>query len=298
MNVIEPGWKDTNRETPDVAGIYAVELIEGGKADLGFYGKGLGWEGGAEVAKWYATGATPKPMSAAEYLSPQLIQVDEAEWINMDDFIPVDGSANFDDQDKALDFDAVSLISGFERSMLNIEVEVFRTFLVAKYANSTVAGTVLAVGSNFAAQHVGGGNLVVHELSRLEGADLTPGQDCTVSYRDGHGVVYEGLPRLEDVRLAATDNLTAGQITFLQNELRGRLPVAVDRMTEAEVQVVVDVAVKAFEEKYQLKVGTLTVNFVDRLEEKTCKALDAIWDDFKENESTTMRVTHSMRARP
>lgn len=296
--MIEAGWKDTNQEPPAAPGIYAVELADGGKADLGFYGKGLGWEGGAAVAKWYATGVTPRPMSAAEYLSPQLIQVAEAEWINMDDFIPVDGSACFDDQDKALDFEAVSLVSGFERSMLNIEVEVFRTFLVAESANSTVAGTVLAVGSNFAAQHVGGGNLVVHDLSHLEGADMAPGQDFTVAYQGGHGVVYEGRPRLEDLRLAATDNLTAAQITFLQNELRGRLPVAVDRMTEAEIQVVVDGAVKAFEEKYHAKVGTLAVNYVDRLEEKTCKVLDAIWGDFKERESTTTRVTHSMRARP
>lgn len=296
--MIEPGWKDTNQEPPAAPGIYAVELADGSKADLGFYGEGMGWEGAAAVAKWYATGATPKPMSAAEYLSPQLIQVDEAEWINMDDFIPVDGSAHFDDQDRALDFEAVSLVSGFERSMLNIEVEVFRTFLVAESANSTVAGTVLAVGSHFAAQHVGGGNLVVHDLSHLEGADMAPGQDFTVAYQDGHGVVYEGRPRLEDVRLAATENLTAAQITFLQNELRGRLPVAVDRMSEAEIQVVVDGAVKAFEEKYHAKVGTLAVNYVDRLEEKTCKVLDAIWGDFKERESTTTRVTHSMRARP
>lgn len=296
--MIEPGWKDTNNEPPAVPGIYAVELEDGSKADLGFYGKNHGWEGGAAVSRWYATGATPKPMSAAEYLSPQLIEVAEAEWINMDDFIPVEGSAHFDDPDKALDFEAVSLVSGFERSMLNIEVEVFRTFLVAESANSTVAGTVLAVGTNFAAQHVGGGNLVVHDLSHLEGANMAPGQDFTVAYQDGHGVVYEGRPRLEDLRLAATDNLTAAQITFLQTELRGRLPVAVDRMTEAEIQVVVDGAVKAFEEKYHAKVGALTVNFVDRLEEKTCKVLDAIWSDFKDKDSTTTRVTRSMRARP
>lgn len=296
--MIEPGWKDTSQEPPAAPGIYAVELADGSKADLGFYGKGMGWEGGAAVARWYATGVTPRPMSAAEYLSPQLIQVDEAEWINMDDFIPVDSSACFDDQDKALDFEAVSLVSGFERSMLNIEVEVFRTFLVAESANSAVAGTVLAVGSHFAAQHVGGGNLVVHDLSHLDGADMAPGQDFTVAYQDGHGVVYEGRPRLEDVRLAGTENLTAAQITFLQNELHGRLPVAGDRMSEAEIQAVVDGAVKAFEEKYHAKVGTLAVNYVDRLEEKTCKVLDAIWVDFKERESTTTRVTHSMRARP
>lgn len=173
------------------------------------------------------------------------------------------------------EFASVTALAG--REIASLEIELFRVFRVAEEANAVVSGKVLSVSENFAAQAVGAGDIVVHEMARLSRA-LQPGEEITIRYELGMGEVFDGVVEIFDLKVASPE-VTPEEAAFIRKQ---SLEIIGERlqwvgMSESDINDVVIAVCKQAAEKFNWKEipGSILVSRFDVVQEYQRKALDA-----------------------
>lgn len=118
------------------------------------------------------------------------------------------------------EFAATTALARRELSLLN--VEVVRVYRVAKNAFGPVTGKTLSISENFAAQATDDGAVVIHDMARLSHSDpngrLLPGDEITVIYEGGHGVVHNGTMECFGLRISSK-GMDAGEVDFVRDRI-------------------------------------------------------------------------------
>ncbi|MFK4705731.1 hypothetical protein ABIC83_002570 [Roseateles asaccharophilus] len=85
-------------------------------------------------------------------------------------------------------------------AQLELRIDVVRFVKPTDGANGASTGKIVAVSENYAAQSIGGDQVVIHENANLD-RRVAPGEKVTMNYVDGRGTVYDGLAH--DVNITA-----------------------------------------------------------------------------------------------
>lgn len=187
-NMEDDFWRN-GAEQPEKAGRYLVKRGPGDQRMIGYI-PGLGWQAEGFVDTWKWT-EVPDDLERFD-VAPALV-------FNGEDFQVMEEGDAYEVAD-ALEAQAMQKI--VSQSLEDVGIEVRRYFTVADDANTYSAGRVLAIGETYAAQHVGGGDIVLHEHARLS-QDVRPGDEVTILYREGQGLVLKGIFHRYDIVLDA-----------------------------------------------------------------------------------------------
>lgn len=171
-------WND-GAVLPHETGKYPVKFADGTESTRMFV-LGVGWQGVGLVDNWKWAD-----------LPVEFEDVADLVVFNGDDFQLI-GKSELEAMSDTMELEAIMAVIQTPDAVMDIGVKVNRYFTVADGASTSTAGRVLAVGVTYAAQHVGGGDVVIHENARLS-KPLHPGDGVTIAYRDGDGVVLPGV---------------------------------------------------------------------------------------------------------
>lgn len=185
------------------------------------------WQDHEEAHQWFCTpddlldaGSAPLPDPETLVFSDDfLMQVSEAELRTMMVRPP---------EPTDQEFAATAALARRELSLLNIEV--FRVYRVGVKKSGIVTGKALSVSENFAAQATEDGNVVIHDMARLTqavpGSHIQPGEEITVVYEDGSGLVHKGQMECFGLRISSK-GLSVDEVEFIrdrtQSVIAGRI---------------------------------------------------------------------------
>lgn len=180
-------WNDAS-VPPKAAGKYSVKLADGDEAACFFHPK-TGWNTNKPVEKWF-DGALPFDESDMAIVA---FDADGFTPLSVEELEAMSG-------DSGLELNGIHSVLNGPESVRDIGVRVNRYFTVNEGATTYSSGKVVAVGVTYAAQHVGGGDMVIHENARLS-QPLRPGDEVTIVYRDGDGMVVPGVFQKYEVNI-------------------------------------------------------------------------------------------------
>lgn len=265
-------------ELPSVSGRYKVKAGQNIRFADFINGK---WIGGIQFDSWYSDPVDPEP---EDHLNAREFQSFPSNFELVHESV-FDPSVRTADSER-LDF--TSAVTLARKELSSLSVEFVRVFTVNEDANSDTTGKVLATSERYAAQHVGQGDVVMHEMNRLS-RKVTPGEEVTISYRNGLAQVYNHKAELRDV-VVTCEALNQAELRFIRDELMNMADEDMSGKSDDDFQLMVEMATARAAKQFgwTTQPGVVLVTQLDAIEEHqksvmnsaALRAGEAYSDDF------------------
>ena len=252
-------------ELPDAPGRYKVRAGQNIRFADFINGK---WIGGIQFDAWHSDQIIHEPDDS---LNPHEFQSFPSNFELVHESV-FDPSVSTADEER-LDF--TSAVTLAQKELTSLSVEFVRVFTVNEDADSDTTGKVLATSERYAAQHVGQGDVVMHEMNRLD-RKVTPGEEVTISYRNGLAQVYNQKAELRDV-VVSGEGMNQAELRFIREELMNLADEDMSGKSDDDFQLMVDMATAKAAKQFGwlTQPGAVLVTQVNAIEEHQKNVMNA-----------------------